>query len=388
MSNKPPHSKLLDEYNVLVLGETQSGKSTLIQCMRKYANPDIEVNTKALGTGFLSRTMEVKTEIIATNLPEHKVVDGNGANIDCRKFLRTPDENDYEDLLNMRKDLEMKKGNPRLPKPVQFNLIDTPGLNATGGDDEKHVQQIFDGLIKAKTIHLLLITISSGLFSQGLKDTIKAYVDMFPDFNGIIAFVHTHFDYKNFHPMHTQESRALDLKMESLHKTLGRTTFPHFKIDCNIRNKRPIRESITQNTIQKILELATFNRPMDMLLTVVNKTRKMRDIDNCLRPQFERAIAKTEQTQWLEDPREGELLAEVFRCETRIHELDAKVRVLDEFIVCHDVDQPEVLYEARLDMENEAGGQGQTVTVQYQETETRDRPLPIDRDILCHGIEL
>lgn len=61
MSNRPPYSKLLDEYNVLVLGETQSGKSTLIQYMRKYANPDVEINTKALGSGYLSHTLDVAT---------------------------------------------------------------------------------------------------------------------------------------------------------------------------------------------------------------------------------------------------------------------------------------------------------------------------------------
>ncbi|KAF9369181.1 hypothetical protein CPB97_003831, partial [Podila verticillata] len=179
MSNRPA-GQLLPEYNVVVLGETQSGKSTLIQYMRKYADRSVDIDTSALGTGVLSHTVEVKTETIATDLPEYYVTDKNGANIDYRTFMAMPVEYDCEDALNERKGLETRMGTAHLEKKVKFNLIDTPGLNTTDGDDEKHVQRIFGSLVQAKTIHLLLITISSGPFTQGLKDAIKAYVDMFP----------------------------------------------------------------------------------------------------------------------------------------------------------------------------------------------------------------
>ncbi|KAF9318595.1 hypothetical protein BG003_010939, partial [Podila horticola] len=69
MSNKLSSPR----FNVLVIGETQSGKSTLIQCMKKYADSTATIDTTALGTGFLSHTMDVKTETIVTDLPEHYV---------------------------------------------------------------------------------------------------------------------------------------------------------------------------------------------------------------------------------------------------------------------------------------------------------------------------
>ncbi|KAG0341340.1 hypothetical protein BG000_009479, partial [Podila horticola] len=387
---RPPSSKLLSEYNVLVLGETQSGKSTLIQYMRKYANPDVEINTKALGTGFLSHTSDVDTITISTDLPEYYVTDtkeGKGGKINYGEFIKTPDEYDYEDYLNMRKNLETRGGDARLPKTVKFNLIDTPGLNATAGDDESHVQKIFHSLNEAKTIHLLLIAISSGPFTQGLKDAIKAYVDLFPGFDGIIAFVHTHFDYKNHHPACAWVSHAIDLRTESLRGIMGRTTFPHFKIDCDVYNKRPIRDCITLNTIQNILELATFNLPVDMLHTVVNKTRKMCDIDNYLRSEFQAATAYLEQTKWKEYPREGELLAELLRWESFIHDLDARIRALDEFFVRYNVALPEVLHEERRDMEHEVIDQGQIVTVCYQERGVLGIPIS-SRDMLCHEIQV
>ncbi|KAF9370387.1 hypothetical protein CPC16_003741 [Podila verticillata] len=374
-------------YNVLVLGETQSGKSTLIEYMRKYANPNVKINTDALGTGFLSHTTDINITTIPTDLPEYSVTNKSGVKVDYGDFMKYPDEYDYEDAINVRKGFTSTIGDPRLLKQAKFNLIDTPGLNATGGDDEAHVQKIFNGLIKAKTIHLLIITISSGPFTQGLQDAIRCYVDMFPDFNGIIAFVHTHFDYKNFHPARTQVSHAIGLRMERLHTIMGRKTFPHFKIDCDIYNKKPIRECITQNTIQKILELATFNRPVDMLHTVINKTRKMRDIDNILRDKFEATSATIEKTLRFKVPEEGDLLTEIFRRETRIHKLDARIKVLDEYLVRHDVEVPEILHEERIDKDFEIEGEDKSITIRYPATGELD--FAIDhRDLLHRNVKI
>ncbi|KAF9367555.1 hypothetical protein CPB97_005584 [Podila verticillata] len=136
---KSSSSGLLDQYNVLVLGKTQSGKSTLIQYMQKYANPNVKINTEALGTGFLSHTVEIDTTTITTNLPEYEVIDKKapkGTKVNYGEFLKIPDEYNYEDALNMHKGLEMKQGTPRLTKNVNFNLIDTPSLDATSSDDE------------------------------------------------------------------------------------------------------------------------------------------------------------------------------------------------------------------------------------------------------------
>ncbi|KAG0028729.1 hypothetical protein BGZ82_008278, partial [Podila clonocystis] len=121
--------QLLPEYNVLVLGETQSGKSTLIQYMRKYADPKTEIDTKALGTGFLSHTQEVIWTTIDTDLPEYYVTGKKGTKsgkINYGEFITEEDEYDYEDSLNMRKGIETKRGDSRLKKSVKFNLIDTP----------------------------------------------------------------------------------------------------------------------------------------------------------------------------------------------------------------------------------------------------------------------
>lgn len=356
--------------------------------MRKYADPSEAIDTKAIGTGFLSHTEKVTPIEIFTDLPEYYVEEKDVGRVNYGEFVTNMhNEYDYEDALNFRKGLETKKGPSRLKKKVKFNLIDTPGLNATDGNDEKHVQSIFRGLNKANIIHLILVVIGSGPFSQGLKDAIQAYVDMFPGFNGIFAFVHSHFDYKNFHPQRHVVSRAIDLRTESLHDIMGRKTFPHFKIDCDVYNKKPIRECITQNTIKKILELATFNQPIEMLQTVVNKTHKMRDIDNILRDKFEATSATIEKTLRFKDAEEGELLAQIFRHETTVHKLEARIKVLNEFFVRHNVDLLDILHKERCDMDGKVNDQDNKIVIRYPWAGELGFTIE-HRDLLRHNVEV
>ncbi|KAF9414633.1 hypothetical protein BGZ94_000330 [Podila epigama] len=386
-----PASESPKVYNVLVLGETQSGKSTLVEFMKKYADPSVAINTKLIGTGFLSHTEKPSTYKIHTNLPEYHVADSTPKakepRVNYGEFLSLEDPYDFEDELNRRRNLTLVKGESSYPE-MTFNIIDTPGLNATEGDDEQHVQKIFNALIDAKTIHLLIITISSGPFTQGLQDAIKCYVDMFPDFNGIIAFVHTHFNYNNLHPVRAQGSQAIEIRMDSLHKIMGRNTFAHFKIDCDVYNKKPIRDCITQNTLQRILELATFNRPVDMKHTVVNKTRKMRDIDNLLRDKFEATSRTIEQTLRFKDKEEGDLLSEIFMLETTIHKQDARIDVLKEYLIRHDVTRHEILFEQRRDLDYEAEGKGQKLLISFPPNGEGQPHIIEDKKMIRHGVNI
>ncbi|KAG0023150.1 hypothetical protein BGZ82_010811 [Podila clonocystis] len=387
-----PSDQLLPQYNVLVLGETQSGKSTLIQYMRKYADPTATIDQQALGDSVSSHTQEVSIQSITTDLPEYYVTGTNGEQVHCGNYNNHEDEHDYEASLNNRKNLQLKERSPRLSKSVQFNLIDTPGLNTTKGDDEKQIRKVLENLIdvqsktKDKTFHLVIITIASGPFTQGLKEAIKCYIEMFPDFNGIIAFVHTRFNYKNLHPACEQESHVLKRRKASLHKIMGRTTFPHFEVDCD-DHKLPIRDCITQNTIRKILELAVFNRPVDIRHTLINKTQKMRTVDDLLQDKIEAISCSVHKTLQYKDQDQGDLLAETYRCETKIHRLTARIGELEEFVRRHDVNDPELLCEERHDMEYEANGEGMDISLHYPETGEQYIPI-VYRDILSHRFDV
>lgn len=344
-------SKATKVRNVLVFGASQAGKSTLIQHMKKYADPEIEIDRKKIGLGMLPHTKVVYTTAIATDLPEYYVkIKKDGTVFDYGALKKIEDKYDYEDKINKRANaLEVKRGKSRVPTNVTFNLIDTPGLQDSTGANEEHIRKVFKVLKEVKRIHLILVVMPLGPFTQGLATTIKDYVDMFPGFDGIIAFVYSHYDYVNFHQDRTTDSMGVDLKRNVIREVLGRDTYPYFKIDCNVGNAKPIRECITQNTIQKILELALFNRPVPVMHTVIGKTHKMRDIDRVLRNKFEAASETIEKTLRFKNPEEGNLLIEIFRNETKVYDLKAKIRVLDEFIARHEVEHLELLYEKRFD---------------------------------------
>ncbi|KAG0076371.1 hypothetical protein BGZ93_003324, partial [Podila epicladia] len=350
------------EYNVLVVGETQSGKSTLIQYMKKYADPTEVSDSSTLGNGAHSKTMEVISTSITTDLPEYHVIKKGG---DRLRYGVHGDVYDYEEFLE-RKDLELKKGSPRLDKKVQFNLIDTPGLNTTVGDDETHIQKIFDALIKAKKIHLLLITVSCGPVTRGFKDAIQACADMFPGLKGIIAFVHTHFCYDNLHPARTQASQAFDIRAQSLHKIMGRESFPHFKIDCHVHGQ-VTRDCITRSTIQRILELARFNHPVDMIHTTINKTPRMSVIDSILQDKFKAIYECMHMTLSVKDREQADFLKEIFYRETKVHKLEAQIKVLDEYLSHHDVAQLELLHEDRREMGYTEDGEWESGSIRYPE---------------------
>ncbi|KAF9327690.1 hypothetical protein BG006_009041, partial [Podila minutissima] len=58
-------------YSILFLGQIQSGKTTLIESLRKHAHPDHIVNKKIIGDGIYACTRDVKTSTIYTNLPSY-----------------------------------------------------------------------------------------------------------------------------------------------------------------------------------------------------------------------------------------------------------------------------------------------------------------------------
>lgn len=69
-----------------------------------------------------------------------------------------------------------------------------------------------------------------------------------------------------------------------------------------------------------------------MLQTVINKTRKMRNIT-------------IEKTLRFKDKKEGDLLAEIFLNETNVHKLEARLKAPTEFFARHEVDLLEILHE-------------------------------------------
>ncbi|KAF9295357.1 hypothetical protein BGZ74_010849 [Mortierella antarctica] len=274
----------IKSYNILFLGESQSGKSTLIEFLRKYANPGYTIQEDKLGDGIFSKTRAVSSVAIQTDLPSY-FVSKAGKRVDYGAFLDA-DHEDYEDELNNRSQylLEREKSTTT---PVSFNLIDTPGLNDTAIFDESNIVTIFKALASIESIDLIVITVANNPFTEGLTNALKAYIDLLPEFNAHIVFVHTKIDYADLHPDGILFAQSLIERKSLLHVIAGRDTVPHVLINNEISCMRTIRNCITQNTLRTILAMAKLNQPVLLQIMYVNKTEKMRAVDQALRDKCE-----------------------------------------------------------------------------------------------------
>ncbi|KAG0022121.1 hypothetical protein BGZ81_008657 [Podila clonocystis] len=305
------------EYNILILGETQSGKSTLVEFLSAYANPSYVIKEDNVGDGIFSKTEQVKTTAIHTDLPSYFVSDKAGKQVDYGKFI-CQDQEDYEDELNERKKYQLKRGDPTAATAT-FNLIDTPGLNDTGKFDESNIATIFKALEAIKSVHLVVITVANNPFTEGLQNAIKAYIDLLPDFNGSLVFVHTKVDYAKMHPNQRQFIESYAEKKTILNNLAGRDSVPHLLIDNDIVSTRVIRNCITKNMHRELLDMAQLNQPVALQLMVMNKTEKIRIIDNILKAKVEAIIAQQEKTLGAKDQARHVVLAAISELKDRMN---------------------------------------------------------------------
>ncbi|KAF9305997.1 hypothetical protein BGZ74_007966 [Mortierella antarctica] len=337
------------ECNILFLGESQSGKSTLIECLKKYADPDYIISRLNVGDGIFSCTKNVMRSTIRTNLPTSHVLDKKEERVDYGKFLEG-DQEDYEDELNERRQYRVERDESNSDQ-VTFNLYDTPGLNDTALFDEKNIAIIFSALEKEKvpSINLVIITVANNPFTEDLYNALKAYVNLLLDLNGNIVFVHTKIDYSKLHPKEELSVLALKEKKRILHDLMGRDTVPHVLIDNDINSTKVIRNCMTQNRLRELLAMAKLNQPVAVRVMTMNKTVKMRIVDAILQDKFEVLIKQREEILKNKNKEEEEVLRTIGLIEADIIKYESDIQNIDRDLAYYDKDTLYLLFEMRYD---------------------------------------
>ncbi|KAI9242874.1 MAG: hypothetical protein BYD32DRAFT_402060 [Podila humilis] len=332
-------------YNILFLGETQSGKTALIESLRKYAHPSHTINKEAIGDGAYLKTQKVKTHTIYTNLPSYFVSWG-GDTVDYGKFLDS-DQEDYKSELNDPK-YTLKREPSKAAKTV-FKLIDTPGLSNTSLSDdlsdESTTAAILKALEEAVSINLIVITIANTSFTDDLKTMLRAQIRLLSAFNGIIVFVHTGTDYSKLHPKEELLVRTLTEKKRLLHDFIERDSVPHLQIDNDIEPTSPLRDCITQNTLRNILAMAKFNQPILTQSTRLKKTEKMLVVDSILRDKFSVLVAAREAALVHKDKTQNDLMARINLTKMLILEREQGLKDIVRKLAVHDSDALELVHE-------------------------------------------
>ncbi|KAF9323818.1 hypothetical protein BG006_001117 [Podila minutissima] len=334
-------------YNVLFLGETQSGKSTLIEHLKKYADPSYTVNKDNIGDSIFSLTKTVITSQIHTNAPAYsisKMEKGSQVQVDYGGFIESDDPEDYEDELNERRAYTLQREVLKTATAT-FNLIDTPGLNDTSLFDESNIAIIFKALKDIDSINLIVITVANNPFTEGLRDALKAYVDLLPEFNSNIVFVHTKIDYAKLHKTDVLFSASLLEKKGLLGNLMKRDNVPHLLIDNNIGTRQVVRDCITQNTLRNLLGMAKLNQPIPLRTMRMNKTEKMRIADEILKAKYEKVILQREETLEQKDKSQKEFLGRINTTKAMITEKQELVKNTTEFLSVNDNETLELLHE-------------------------------------------
>ncbi|KAG0318989.1 hypothetical protein BGZ99_005353 [Dissophora globulifera] len=330
--------------NILVLGEAQSGKSTLIEGIKRYANPAYTIDKSAIGGGSFSHTKNVVLADITTGLPSYHVFettvtpegDENHTQVDYSSFIQM-DEVSYEEAIDRRKGYEVRQHqHPGGPGARTFKLIDTPGLNDTNNFDEIHVSSIVKALAEISYLHLILITVSSSPFTTALRNALTCYVDLMPDFNGIIAFIHTNVRYVNLHHSNVRFHESMTVKKGILSEILQREDASHFMIDCDLDSKRPIHQCFTNDIISSILAKASNTRPISVDTIFLNKTRKMADVDVYLIDKCTARINERTKTLGVMDQEQAETLETIDRLKESINTRDRRLQEVIRALKQHD----------------------------------------------------
>ncbi|KAG9062152.1 hypothetical protein KI688_006484 [Linnemannia hyalina] len=340
-------------FNVLLLGETQAGKSTFVQAVKQYANPKHVIEKDTIGSGNTSKTKNVHQYCVNTQYPEHEVRvetqsnDGTSntsvVNVDAILDENKADWEDYEDALDDRKKKKLHRcDDSKEQEKHHIHLYDTPGLNDTNGQDEVHIASIIKSLQTAGSIHLVLVIVGNSPFTPGFQSALECYMEVFPEFQGVIAFVHTKFDYVNLHPLRKDKISGMDERKEKLHEIMGRPSCKHFVIDCDFEATKPIRRCITQNIIREILMEAKTNLPVSIGTETVRKTPKMKAVDRIVINKYNAILIATTETLKTKNSEQSAAMSRIVQLDTRLNRIQATESEMSDYINTHNT--PEYIF--------------------------------------------
>ncbi|KAF9323043.1 hypothetical protein BG006_001819, partial [Podila minutissima] len=142
--------KDLEQINILLIGDVQSGKSSLVETFRLYADGDYVVNTQYItqGNNRIANEM-VKVAAFLTDLPTVEIrrlrQDTGGYDvIDLEQEASRMAEEDFEDLLNLgtKGAVTAIIGSNGAMKYL-FNIFEGPSLNESDENYEKNILSIY-----------------------------------------------------------------------------------------------------------------------------------------------------------------------------------------------------------------------------------------------------
>jgi len=326
---------MLPVYNVLLLGPTQSGKSTFLENVKQYANPCYNINTTRIGKGNVSHTQTSFVEDVVTALPIYKVYGENGVEFDTRSIK---DEMSLKRFLTRDDDFELRPVEVPGSPQVRFRIFDTPGLNDTNDNDIQNIASTFSTLSEVGHLNLIIMDSHHVPLTLSQKDAFKTYFDLFRDLAGLITVVHTHSPNKCRPGMNKSHDEKLKERSEFFNQIMGREV-PTKRIDCDPYETGPANLCMTRNAIREILEMAKVKAAVTLNTTRVCKTWVMSGQDRVACQKYEIKLG-----EYLEKCQN-----ESQKVTVEIEKIRGEIENKQDDILQHDTDELLLLFEKRFD---------------------------------------
>ncbi|KAK0741548.1 hypothetical protein B0T18DRAFT_449860 [Schizothecium vesticola] len=243
--------------NILILGETQNGKSTLIKQLGVYSKK--RDNDIGIGNGNLSCTTEVGIYSLATKLRTYYLADRSGRKI---KDTKLSDLVDYTD-----DDAAAVANVPEHDgKVFHFDLIDTPGLDDSDGNDMEIMANIIGRVSEVGYLNALVYVRSVDKpFGESFNRFYEYLGRCMPMlFNGLIV-AHTRYTVDR---EDEAQSAGRDFKKDRREAfrraTRCRDDLTHIFMDNDPDPDMPFEVVQSYNACQTLLDLARSQRSIDV----------------------------------------------------------------------------------------------------------------------------
>ncbi|KAF9961508.1 hypothetical protein BGZ72_003346 [Mortierella alpina] len=330
-------------YNVLLLGQTQSGKSSFLEAIRKYADPGHAIEEGLIGDGNQSHTRDVCTKVVETTFPKYQLYDSKGQEV-RDDYIFHNDFGIFKARINQTENLEVRGVESCDIEKSHIRVFDTPGLEDTNGQDERNVAKILTALKNSGSIHLVLIMISRwGPLTLGQRNALKIYSEVFSPMKDLMAFVHTKCKFETQHFGDSKLPQFIESRKADLKKIMDRD-LQHFFIECDFDDDKPTTLFLRQRIIRHILLKAIFNLPVPTDRMQLTKTPKMRDVDDLILRVYGDKLRRNEEMCEHTDRAIVEL-------DTKITDAVFEIRELEEYLKNFDTDDLELIDEKKHDQE-------------------------------------
>ncbi|KAF9570478.1 hypothetical protein EC968_001752 [Mortierella alpina] len=330
-------------YNVLLLGQTQSGKSSFLEAIRKYVDSDHEIEEDLIGDGSKSHTKDVRTKVVETTFPKYQLYTSDGQEVQD-EYIFDNDYRTYKARINQTNNLEVRIADSRDIEKSRICVFDTPGLEDSNDQDERNVAKILTALKDSGSIHLVLIMISRWeALTNGQKKALKTYSTAFSPMKDLMAFVHTKCKFESQHFGDKKLPPFIESRKKDLREIMGRD-MQHFFIECDFDDDKPTALFLRQRMIRHILLKAIFNEPVPTEKMQLKKTPKMEDVDKLILKVYGDKLKRNEEMSEHTDRAIGEL-------DTKITDAIYEIRELEQYLQDFDTKDLELIDEKKHDQE-------------------------------------